>query len=182
MPVHTPPHKPAGEDSRDPGPEHRLRMCELSAAGDEGVSACALEIERGGLSYTVDTLQAIHASHPDARLTFIVGADTASTLASWRRPAELLRLAELAVASRAGTTHEQVLDTVAGLAHGTPAPRVRFLEMPTIDVSSSQVRHRAARGEPLAGLVEPAVAAYVAERRLYQAPAAMSAGERTRGR
>src|SRR5271166_2146145 len=99
MPAHTPPHKPTEED---PGPEHRLRMCCLSVTDTAGVSVCALEIERGGPSYTVDTLQAIHASHPDAQLTFIVGADTAGTLPAWREPAKLLGLAELAVAARDG--------------------------------------------------------------------------------
>src|SRR5437660_315879 len=90
MPAHTSPYKPSAPD---PGPEHRLRMCRLLVGGAPGVSVCALEIERGGTSYTVDTLTAIHASHPDAELTFIVGADTASTLPAWREPARLLRLA-----------------------------------------------------------------------------------------
>ena len=168
MPVHTA-HKPAEDD---PGPEHRLRMCELAVDGVDGVSACALEIERGGPSYTVDTLNAIHASHPDAELTFIVGADIASTLASWREPSRLLELADLAVAARVGSARRAVLDTVAGLraadsARKPAATRVRFLEMPTIDVSSSLARHRAATGRPIEDLVGPAVARYIAEHDLY---------------
>ncbi len=189
MPAHTPPHKPArdslsggSEGGRDPGPEHRLRMCQLLVARQQGVSACALEIERRGPSYTVDTLTAIHASHLHARLTFIVGADTASTLASWRRPAELLELADLAVAARPGSAgRERVLDTVAGIARRGNAPAVAFLHMPAIDVSSSQVRDRAARGEPIDDLVGPAVAAYVAEHRLYRAPVAAGAHTQARG-
>ncbi|HYM55347.1 MAG TPA: nicotinate (nicotinamide) nucleotide adenylyltransferase [Solirubrobacteraceae bacterium] len=173
IPAHTPPHKPAGED---PGPEHRLRMCELLADDVEGLSACPLEVDRGGPSYTVDTLDAIHASNPDARLTFIVGADAASTLPSWREPAKLLGLAGLAVAARPGAAREQVLDAVAGLV-GTGASGGRpqdggitFLDMPEIDISSSTARLRAARGEPIEGLVGPAVARYVAEHRLYRGP------------
>jgi len=185
MPAHIPPHKPArdsGPGWSDPGPEHRLRMCQLLVARQEGVSACSLEIERRGPSYTVDTLSAIHASHPHARLTFIVGADTASTLASWRRPAELLELADLAVAARPGSAgRERVLDTVAGIARRGNAPAVTFLHMPAIDVSSSQVRDRAARGEPIDDLVGPAVAAYVAEHRLYRAPVAAGAHTEARG-
>lgn len=170
MPAGSPLHKPAAED---PGAECRLAMCRLAAQTLEGLAACALEVERGGPSYTVDTLRAIHASHPDAELTFIVGADTASTLASWREPAELLGLARLAVASRSGSDRQQVLDTVAGLAGDDAQARERltsrvgFLTMDAIEVSSSSVRERAARGESLEAFVGPAVAGYIAEHGLY---------------
>jgi nicotinate-nucleotide adenylyltransferase len=176
VPVHTPPHKPAEED---PGPQHRLRMCQLSVAGAEGVGVSPLEIERGGPSYTVDTLHAIHASHPEAQLTFIVGADTASTMAAWREPAQLLELADLAVAARTGSARSEVLATVARLAPahgGRPATsRVRFLEMPVLAISSSCARQRAARGEPIEDLVGPDVAAYIAEHGLYRSGAAANA-------
>jgi len=158
---------------------HRLRMCQLSVEGADGLSACGLEIERGGPSYTVDTLEAIHASHPDAELTFIVGADTARTLASWREPVRLLELAHLAVAARTGSARRQVLDTVVSLGAAdedgqeggraqAERERVRFLEMPAIEISSSMVRRRVARGEPIDELVGPAVARYIAEHGLYR--------------
>lgn len=175
-----------GLSGSDPGPHHRLRMCQLAVAGEDGLSVCAVEVERGGLSYTVDTLRSIHASHPYARLTFIVGADTASTLGSWREPAQLLELAQLAVATRDGTARQRVLDELdavhgsggsdgagelrAALSLGT---RVRFLEMPAIEASSSAVRERVARGEAIDRLVGPAVAAYIAEHRLYRAGVAV---------
>jgi len=79
VPARMPPHKMV---ERDPGSAARLAMCRLLVAGVEGVSVCAHELERDGPSYTVDTLGAIHASDPDAELTFIVGADTAATLPS----------------------------------------------------------------------------------------------------
>jgi nicotinate-nucleotide adenylyltransferase len=122
----------------------------------------------------VDTLNAIHASHPDAELTFIVGADTANTLAAWREPAKLLELADLAVAARTGSARQEVLDTVARLGDrgpgGKASAKVRFLDMPTIAISSSEARRRAAGGEPIDGLVGPAVAAYIAEHGLYRSP------------
>lgn len=150
-------------------------MCRLAMRGEDALSACALEVERGGPSYTVDTLRAIHASHPNAELTFIVGADTAATLASWREPAELLGLARLAVASRGGADRERVLDTVAGLVGGDHdarerlTARVGFLEMDAIEVSSSAVRERVSREQSLDGLVDPAVADYIHEHGLYHA-------------
>jgi len=171
MPAHTSPHKAAAPD---PGPEHRLRMCELLVRHSPGISACALEVERGGTSFTVDTLSAIHASHPDAELTFIVGADTASTLPAWREPARLLELADLAVAARAGTTREAVLSTLASVSPGPAGEAaggnagVTFLELPVIDISSSAARRRVAMGEPIEDLVGADVASYIAEQRLYR--------------
>ncbi len=170
MPARIPPHKPGGED---PGAEHRLRMCRLAVAGSEGVEACGLEIAREGPSYTVDTLRAIHAGHPHAELTFIVGADIASTLPSWREPGQLLELAGIAVAERAGSGRGPVLDALASIPRGADAgpTSVRFLEMEPIDVSSSMARRRAAAGEPIDDLVGPAVAAYIREHGLYRTPA-----------
>jgi nicotinate-nucleotide adenylyltransferase len=179
MPSHTPPHK---LPQQDPGPEHRLRMCELAVEGHDGLQAGALEIERGGPSYTVDTLKALHAppasnrpasldsirfaapgsNRPAARLTLILGSDMARTLPSWRRAGEIVELADFAVAERPGDGREQVLAVLGSLG-----ARVSFLEMPPIDVSSSMVRLRVARGESLQGLVAPAVAAYIAEHQLY---------------
>jgi nicotinate-nucleotide adenylyltransferase len=164
MPVHSPPHKPA---AGDPGPEHRLRMCELLVRDSPSISACALEIERGGASYTVDTLTQIHASHPDAQLTLIAGADTASTLPAWREPARVLELADLAVAMRAGASSEDVIRAIEPLS-----PRhaeVVFLDMPVLDASSSAARERCASGEPISDLVGVEVAGYIAAQGLYRA-------------
>jgi nicotinate-nucleotide adenylyltransferase len=163
MPAHSAPHK--GEDE-DPGPERRLEMCRL-AVGDEpqeGLEVCGLEIERGGPSYTVDTLKAISESDPEAELTFIVGADMARTLAAWREPRELVELARLAVAEREDAGREDVLRALNPLG-----ARVDFLEMGMLDVSSSQVRERVRHGEPVDGLLAPAVAEYIAEHGLYRA-------------
>lgn len=184
VPAHTSPHKarregepdrPDAPDARagqDPGPQHRLRMCRLAIDRELGLAVCAVEIERGGLSYTVDTLEEVRANNPNAELTLIVGADVASTLGSWREPARLLELARLAVAGRPGAEQQPVRDALAGFRgdardHGRDA--VRFLDMPAIDVSSSLARQRAARGESIEELVGPAVAEYIAAHRLYRA-------------
>jgi nicotinate-nucleotide adenylyltransferase len=173
MPAHIPPHKSA---EQDPGAENRLAMCRLAIDGEPGLAACALEIERAGPSYTVDTLNAIHEIQPRAELTFIVGADIARTLPHWREPARVIELARLAVAARAGSSREQVLSTIealgdrAGMDAGAgqaARSRVVFLEMPVIDVSSSMVRERVARSEPFGSLVSSPVARYITEHGLY---------------
>jgi nicotinate-nucleotide adenylyltransferase len=168
MPARLPPHKRAAED---PGASRRLEMCRLLTADDRTLDVSALELERDGPSYTVDTLRALHAAHPRTSLTFILGADIARTLPAWREPRELLALAELAIALRAPSTSGEVLGAIAPLLdRGAGEDRVRFLSMPPLDVSSSLVRERAARGESIAQLVGPAVAAYVDRNQLYRAP------------
>jgi nicotinate-nucleotide adenylyltransferase len=161
MPAYSAPHK--GEEG-DPGPQRRLEMCRLAVDGQDGLEACALEIERGGPSYTVDTLRAIKQSDPEAELTFIVGADMARTLPAWREPRALVELAGLAVAEREDAGRGEVLRALGSLG-----ARVRFLEMPLLEVSSSQVRERVRAGESIEGLVAPAVAEYIAAHGLYRA-------------
>jgi nicotinate-nucleotide adenylyltransferase len=170
VPVYLPPHKPPPED--DPGPARRLAMCRALIEGAAQIEASTLEIDRRGRSYTVDTLEGVHASHPDAELTLILGADMACTLPSWRRPREILHLARLAVAERGAFSAETGMDSsrervVAALRGLDPDARVRILEMPPVDVSSTMVRERLAQGEPVDDLVGPAVAAYITEHGLY---------------
>ena len=125
MPAYSAPHK---ADEEDPGPQRRLAMCQLAVGGEPGLEVCALEIERGGPSYTVDSLRAIDESHPDSELTFIVGADMALTLPTWRDPHALVGLARLAVAERehgdAGGRHAVLVPLQA---------ERRILDMPTVE-------------------------------------------------
>ncbi len=170
IPANSAPHKGERED---PGPQRRLEMCRLAVGGTAGLEASGLEIERGGASYTVDTLRAIHDSRPEAELTFIVGADMARTLPAWREPQALVDLADLAVAEREDAGREDVLRALVPLR-----AEVEFLKMPLLEISSSMVRERVNDGESIAGLVEPAVAEYIAEHGLYCAgvPAGAKAG------
>ena len=152
MPVAQPPHKEAQDD---PGAEARVRMCELLAAGDKRLAVSRLEVDRGGASYTVDTLREIHASAPGDDLTFIVGGDMASSLPSWRQPEAVLELATLAVAEREGAARHDIAERLAPLAGGD---RIRFFDMPRIDISSSTIRRRVADGKPIRYLVPDEVA------------------------
>ena len=168
MPAYSAPHK---GDDEDPGPERRLEMCRLAVGTEQaGLEACALEVERGGPSYTVDTLRAINESHPEAELTFIVGADMARTLPAWREPQALVELADLAVAEREDAGHEDVLRALVPLR-----AEVAFLKMPLLEISSSMVRERVHDGGTIARLVEPAVAEYISEHGLYSASVAAEA-------
>lgn len=162
-PVATPPHK---EAAMDPGPDERLELCRLAVAGDERLEVCDLEVRRGGPSYTVDTLRALRARSPRDELTFVLGADIALGLASWHEPEALIELAELAVAARSGASRGDVGQRLSEV-FGDRA-RLRFFEMPRIDVSSSEVRRRVADGRPIRYLVPDAVAVRIAQAGLYR--------------
>lgn len=162
LPVATPPHKPS---EADPGPRERLELCRLAVGDDERLGVCSLEIERGGASYTVDTLRALHDRSPQDELTFIVGGDMALSLPTWREPEAVLGLATLAVAERSGACRQDISERLASLG---AADRVSFFDMPRLDLSSSAVRARVADGRPVRYLVPGAVAQRIESRGLYR--------------
>lgn len=172
VPVHSPPHKDAADD---PGPAARLLMCRLAAAGDEHLEVSPLEVDRGGPSYTVATLRALHDRSPEDELTFIVGADMAMSFADWREPAEILRLARLAVAGREGVDDAAVTRAVAPFHDGT---RLATFAMPRLDVSSSMLRRRIAEGRPVRHLIPDAVLAAIEEHGWYRDAAVGAASAR----
>ncbi len=162
IPARIPPHKPVDEE---PGVEHRLTMCRLAIAGHEDqFSVSDIEARRPGPSYTVDTLEELHASHPDSELFLIVGSDVAIGFPGWRAPERVLRLATLAVAQRPGTSRESVEQALGEVAGGEAAC---FFPMPEIDISSTLLRERAAKSEPTTYLILDSVRAYIDQYRLY---------------
>jgi nicotinate-nucleotide adenylyltransferase len=162
MPVALPPHK---EADGDPGAGVRLELARLAAAGEEGVEVSTAEIDRGGASFTVDTLRELHERYPEQELTFIVGADMAHSLPAWREPERILELARLAVAERDGIARDDIAARLGPLHDGS---RVTFFDMPRIDVSSSDIRRRIAEGRSVRHLVPDAVAQAIADRDLYR--------------
>jgi nicotinate-nucleotide adenylyltransferase len=165
-PTHVPPHK---ELPDDPGPGHRLALCELAVRGDDRFGVCELELQRDGPSYTVDTLEKLHATVHDSELYLIVGGDIAAGLPEWRKPERVLSLATLAVASRPGTTQAAV---EAALSRLQASGKARFFDMPQLAVSSTLVRERVQSGQPIRYLVPEQVARYIERHDLYaSAPA-----------
>jgi nicotinate-nucleotide adenylyltransferase len=165
VPVHEPPHK--GIDA-DPGVDHRVELCRRAVAGEERLEVSTLEADVPGPSYTVGTLRRLHESSPGDDLTFIVGGDMALSLPTWREPEAILRLAELGVAEREGVRRADIAERLSGLG----ADRVRFFDMPRLDISSSLIRRLVAAGRPIRYLVPDAVAEYIGETGLYRAVAA----------
>lgn len=162
LPVFEPPHKGI---ERDPGVEHRVELCRRAVAGDGRLGVSRADADVPGPSFTVATLRRLNESDPEAELTFIVGGDMALSLPEWREPEAILTLAELGVAEREGVRRADITERLAGL--GGADARVRFFDMPRIDVSSSLIRRRVAAGDPLRYLVPDAVAGYIDEAGLY---------------
>jgi nicotinate-nucleotide adenylyltransferase len=147
----------------------RLEMVRLMAADDPRFSVDPIEIDRAGLSYTVDTLVDFERRHPDAERYFLVGADALLTFAQWREPGRVLRLARLVVLRRAvegdeGSGGDGLLEIA--VAAGAEPPVV--LDTRRVDVSSTEVRARVRAGKSIRGFVPDAVAAYIERTRLYR--------------
>jgi nicotinate-nucleotide adenylyltransferase len=162
LPAATPPHKDVADE---PGPDVRLALCRAAVAGDARLGVCELEVERGGVSYSVATLRELNERDPGSELTFIVGADMARTLPSWREPREVLRLARVAIADRGGSLRAEIDEALAGL---DPGDRVRWFDMTRIDISSTMLRARVAQGLGLRYYVPEDVAREVEARGLYR--------------
>jgi nicotinate-nucleotide adenylyltransferase len=136
----------------------RLAMVQAAIADVDGVEASAIEIERGGTSYTADTLLALHDTHPGAELFLVLGSDAAAGLLSWERVDEVRALATVVVVTRPGAED------------GVPPPGWRWekVETPRLEVSSTDLRARVVDGRPLDYLLTPAVISCIDERRLYR--------------
>jgi len=171
VPAGEPPHKRGAAQSPV---RHRLAMTRLATRGNPEFRVSTLECRRPGPSYTVDTVRALARAHPGARLHLLMGADTYATFGSWREPEAIARAAALVVALRAGVRR--------GARTSASGRRVTWLANPVLEVSSSALRARAARGFSLRYLVPDAVARYIARHRLYRPARARGAGGRPRPR
>ena len=143
--------------------EQRRAMLELAVAGRPGLAVNPIEIERGGATYTIDTLRALPQ---DARYVWLLGADQLANFCTWRDWQEISRLADLAVATRPGTP----LSAPPELADWLRAQGRELLELPfpPMPVSASEIRQRLARGESTDGMLDAPVAAYIAAHKLYR--------------
>jgi nicotinate-nucleotide adenylyltransferase len=160
----------------DPGVDARFEMVEMAVAGDERFRASRIELEREGPSYTVDTLRELREREPDDELFLILGGDQALALPTWHEPEQVLDLATIAVFERGSSTRNAIGITIGRMVG---ADRVRFLEMPRIDISSTMVRRRAAAGRPIRYLVPDKVANFIGAQSLYGARGAERSSDPT---
>ena len=160
VPAAAPPHKGTGEQT---SAEVRLELTSLAIDDDLRFTASGIEIERG-LVYTADTLRALNERYADHELVFIMGSDSLLQLETWHDPEQLLAQCSLAVAPRPGDSPE----AIAGAAARWGPYRVTVLDVPLLDVSSTDIRARAAQRRPIRYLVPHRVEQYILETGLYR--------------
>jgi nicotinate-nucleotide adenylyltransferase len=161
IPVGEAPHR---ELQDDPGAEARLEMVELAVADDERFSVSRIELDREGPSYTSDTLEQLHGETPEDELFLILGGDQAAALATWHEPAKVLERATIAVFERMSWGRNAIVIKIGRMPG---AERVRYLDMPMIQVSSSAIRRRVREGLPIRYLVPDRVVDYIETNQLY---------------
>lgn len=145
--------------------EHRYLMTVIATAANPDFEVSRLEIDRPGVTYTVDTLRQMHAKHgPATQLYFITGADAVREILEWKEAGELVGLTAFIAATRPGYD----LDAFRGELAALPAaPRIEFIEVPALAISSTDIRARVARRRPVRYLLPEAVAAYIDKNGLY---------------
>jgi nicotinate-nucleotide adenylyltransferase len=139
--------------------EDRLAMVRCVVGDDPRFEVSEVEIQRGGLSYTVDTLEALARETPGATFFLILGMDAFSGLDRWKSPDRIKELATIAVLSREETSREAEISSMQG---------VTLVGMRRIDVSSSEVRGRLRDGKAIKGFVTESVERYIATADLYR--------------
>lgn len=175
-----PPHKGVADLAP---PEDRLRMVELALDGAPGLRACTMEIQRGGISYSIDTIREI-LSRPDApeRLVLVVGVDTFRDLRTWREHGAIFEHCDVVVLPRPGyrstlTSHDFPIATQQRFCYDPLRDRFRhdsghtvsLLPIPPLDISATEIRRRVREGRSIRYLVPPAVERFIRERGLYGA-------------
>ena len=164
MPAAQPPHKPAAEVSRA---TDRLLMTRLAVAPDATFELTAIEMERPGPSYTIDTVAALEERYgPDVHLYLLMAADSLEGIDTWREPDRLLERIEWIVGPRPGVPvpDRSTLERRFGAA----AARIHLLSGPSLDVSSSDIRRRVAAGHAIRYLVPRGVEELIVDRGLYR--------------
>lgn len=158
IPAATPPHK-AEQDL--PAAGHRLSMTRLAVAGHEAFAVSDVEIERAGVSYTVDTVRALQEAHPEVAFHLLLGGDSLAQFGSWVRPEEIVRRVPLVVYPRPGFDLADVPPSVGA--------RATVLDRPLLDLSGTALRRLLRANRSARYLVPDAVLAYAAEHGLYTA-------------
>ena len=165
VPASIPPHKTGWPVT---SAEVRSRMVGATIRDDPGFELCALELERGGVSYTVDTLRALKAAHPEWSLVLVIGEDLLAGFSAWKEPNAILELAEVVAISRAGTA-------TGGLSAEVDFP-VRIVPVTPVDISSTRIRERIRRRKSVRAMVVTRVMSIIESERLYQAHRPRSGG------
>jgi nicotinate-nucleotide adenylyltransferase len=141
-------------------PSYRMEMVQLAVHGQQFFESSPIEIERGGVSFTIDTLEQLRQVYPGDTLHMIIGMDNLVEFNTWRSPERIFELANVAVMTRPGFKPNGIL--------GEYGKRFTLCQVPEIGISSSGIRERVKKGKSIRYLVPKPVESYIYYRRLYQ--------------
>ena len=151
----------------------RADMVALAIADDSLFALDLCEVERGGITYTADTLEELTQSYEGAQLFFIMGTDSAITLPGWKRAEDVARLCTIVVAKRPGQSTQRVREVLAA----SPVDfDVMYLDVPQVDVSSTQLREDIACGRDVSDMIPASVGAYISQMGLYRGDETVAQG------
>jgi nicotinate-nucleotide adenylyltransferase len=174
---------PLKQDNPDmASPQDRLEMCRLAIRNLVGLKISALELRRGGVSFTIETARELRAAYgQDAEIRFIIGSDSLVELPLWREAAELVRIADFAIADRREEPiKEKLWEPIREQLGGEAEEKLRqsVVRIERIDVSSTLIRQLLRAGEKIPGYLRKDVEAYIRKKGLYGAPPAPTQGGR----
>ncbi|MBN1288276.1 MAG: nicotinate-nucleotide adenylyltransferase [Actinobacteria bacterium] len=167
IPSARPPHKGGVSFS---SAEDRMEMVELAIRDNPFLEVSGIEIERKGLSFTIDTLHQLHGLYGrDSELYFITGTDAIVEIPTWKDPVELLSESRFIVATRPGYPLEELYESISLIGNGNEMieKRIILMESPGLEVSSTSIRERISGGRPYRYLLPEAVWKYIEEKGLY---------------
>lgn len=148
---------------------HRFAMAVLATEEHAPMFVSPMELERGAISYTVDTLEALRAEHPGDTLDWIIGDDNLAALGDWRNLPRIFELANFVVLTRGNASLPPEFESRLRAPHerGTHG-HIVFAHNATVPVSSTEIRNRVRAGQPIDAFVDPRVSRYIQRNRLYQ--------------
>jgi nicotinate-nucleotide adenylyltransferase len=166
LPAAVPPHKRGVVQTAG---THRANMIEIALVDHPAFELSLLELKRGGLSYTADTLREIARDQPEAELFLLLGGDSLADLPTWRAPGEICRLAIPLVVSRPGAPPPD-FSPLAGLVSDERLKQIQEsqVQMPLIELSSTDIRRRVAAGQSIRYRTLPSVVRYIEQLGLYR--------------
>lgn len=165
IPTGRPAHKTGQQVTHN---EHRYLMTVLATMRNENFDVSRIEIDRPGVTYTIDTIETLKKiCRPDIRLYFITGADAIHQIMSWKEPERLLTLCDFVAVTRPGYQKNKLFEEIGEIREKF-ASRIHYMEVPALAISSSDIRDRAQKGEPIKYLLPQEVEDYIHKFRLYQ--------------
>lgn len=166
IPAAIPPHK---QHVQQVAPEHRMNMLRLAIEEDPRFSLSDIELKRGGISYTVDTLRELRVLHPAAELILIIGSDTLVDLQNWHQTSDLLSLCNVATFLRPGEdSMDSIAEKITLPAEQKKRLMANVIEAHLVEISSTEIRKRVGEGLGLRDLAPPKVERYIYEHGLYR--------------